>query len=1649
MNRIVNQLLKTALSELFVGSAKDTVQINIGSDLFSSSNVNLKNLTIRPDIFDACLHPLKLVSGHLGQLKIEGVAEAALGAPIKVFVENVFLLFTLSRCDDPEHVQTVKKILLELISNTVSYAIIDNMLRKILGMATDKSSDTNKQRKMIYMAMKHVFKILQVSVKKIHVRIEFDSCAVNGSESTTSASYSALGLTLPSLRVGQNLKLSHVRDGIGVDNALGMESDPSICLILKSLQVYCDYDCEPYAPPSEKGSTLRTTILRRFTEGWSSEVHTAVLLPFDLEVLCTVAVDVLSGHLSPKLAVAIPRLRFALDPRQVMVFKDLVEAFTAVFKRSENLYRLTGIFNDINPPPRVLHEKGIHILPQLLIGRQDLHFPKDISVPRDQSKGIAHLLQTRSAGDADMGGWARHMWRYAIDMVIRDLRRAMPLGKWKNLIRLCWARKEYAFLYGKYLRHVAMLNAKNKSPSPLSPADVIRLHEFEMIYPIGVIIQFREVAVTAFSAQEIFLKKKKRRESAKKRKSTGPSAQISAEKDFQQALSWRDVVHMITILKEEQRGIVSYVGHKSVMDREDKRDEKKMHTERTEDPATVEAVVEHDCLESVPMSPLIPNVDDTLDVSEKGNTHASVSANDNTAESEAPNAIDSPEVPVEPSTPGSVVTAEKDSQPPLSAGKKSRMSFLKRQSLSPSSSPSSSEGGKISSTASKFLSSMRHGLHHHSDEPPSATGDTGVSKAGKSGSTTPSSAKKTASLLTLSAPSSIKAATGKHRDSIDISEDGHEDNSRPPSVGDMSRFNSLLARSLRLTVDDDCSDTLSVDLSSGSEDDEEYSMGAPDYFDGETNNIIDDYSAMVDAARWVIRKHQSPVSVMLPNAQLHVDEIELSLRLPVENRSRRMVVSVEVMNTDAILSASSTTGESNNNMGTDSVDVVKKKVMAGLLIILKLSIDHLLVKVHGQKRRHEKGPHDLSPRRSSVSLSAQKSDVKDDASSNPIDIGMEASNSLEVTYSVLTSDKSDQFLSACILVDIPPGSGDVDKAVDVQASIAPLDISMKKDAFVVFIDPVVRANLSQCIYAMKRMKLHLAMLADKNLVLEYDADCLGVPSVLLRNVNSGNKRRRGTTFGNSNADDKLHIMEMHKKAVTDYLNSRRWYRVLSKLLPKGVISVLVRLSKINVDILSASSMRSFMIIWTQELKERAISDPTAAESLYLQNALNAYLKQASRQKRKSTKIGQRMSMSMLGAIKGLESGGGKSHVPAAAVIDPVVIELKKSTDPIPLISVNCPGLVFTLPMDDDTISRALSFVLGTLLPFYHIRAAPPPKSIYEVDEVEDEANEADADMEGERVDETIDGDVIDTIESANPAPVPEEERRARTLSTSTHSSEIFVTPENGRVSESKLPIASSPVHTWRKCDFSSFELRVSSSLFKKELRPSGRPLYTPIAVHTYRVPQQVDNIASHLPVPDDSSASDTSSLRGGCFIPPMLVVQLQMPDEPTSLMHTMQRKKDGPGRAVVMYFTLSKSVRKEMQDLLTASPSVKLFNEYCKHSYKEHAWQSRLKMITNLVNVDNKELPSLLASYDKKPVLMSKTGVVHKGPNYLEIDINIPSLTIIANHGPQVLFPHMHDMHMQLGFAVEGHGDSEFPETLCACLGLHKLVESRFQAMDV
>ena len=91
-------------------------------------------------------------------------------------------------------------------------------------------------------------------------------------------------------------------------------------------------------------------------------------------------------------------------------------------------------------------------------------------------------------------------------------------------------------------------------------------------------------------------------------------------------------------------------------------------------------------------------------------------------------------------------------------------------------------------------------------------------------------------------------------------------------------------------------------------------------------------------------------------------------------------------------------------------------------------------------------------------------------------------------------------------------------------------------------------------------------------------------------------------------------------------------------------------------------------------------------------------------------------------------------------------------------------------------------------------------------------------------------------------------------------------------------------------------------------------------------------------------------------------------------------------------------------------------------------WRWRFKAIAHIVNFDELGLPSWLKGYNAKPVLIQKSGAVHVGPDFLEMDVDIRGWSILSKQGLFTLFPHFKDILVEIGFVIEGRDDDEMPE---------------------
>ena len=155
---IVQSYLKTVTSELFE-DGNEKMKLNLG-DLFGKTDLTLTNLTLRPDAFDIGLHPLRLISGHISNLYVQGVAEAFMGGTIQIVIEECYLLFTIDTNTSIEQIQLMKKLLLEMKYEAGAQSLWRELIQSIQGVALD-AIDVLKQKTQS-LKVKHRFYVLSI-----------------------------------------------------------------------------------------------------------------------------------------------------------------------------------------------------------------------------------------------------------------------------------------------------------------------------------------------------------------------------------------------------------------------------------------------------------------------------------------------------------------------------------------------------------------------------------------------------------------------------------------------------------------------------------------------------------------------------------------------------------------------------------------------------------------------------------------------------------------------------------------------------------------------------------------------------------------------------------------------------------------------------------------------------------------------------------------------------------------------------------------------------------------------------------------------------------------------------------------------------------------------------------------------------------------------------------------------------------------------------------------------------------------------------------------------------------------------------------------------------------------------------------------------
>lgn len=246
-----------------------------------------------------------------------------------------------------------------------------------------------------------------------------------------------------------------------------------------------------------------------------------------------------------------------------------------------------------------------------------------------------------------------------------------------------------------------------------------------------------------------------------------------------------------------------------------------------------------------------------------------------------------------------------------------------------------------------------------------------------------------------------------------------------------------------------------------------------------------------------------------------------------------------------------------------------------------------------------------------------------------------------------------------------------------------------------------------------------------------------------------------------------------------------------------------------------------------------------------------------------------------------------------------------------------------------------------------------------------------------------------------------------------------------------------PPHTWSKCDHKRFKVRDIDYEKLKQKCPSDEPLYSVFAVDVFCTDNRIDNVTQHMELPDCSDLQINNP-----HVPPVFCVQVQMPSDPPASSFSPYVTEDGPGWAIVVYFKMTQKTCNQLNGIEEPSNAVKLFSSWCEN-YQDKDWKARFKVIASCLNMEELGVPSMVTSWNAKPVLIRRTSTLYKTPQYMETTIHVFKFANMAKSSIHMLTSRCSQMFMEIGFLIEGRGNPQLPECLIGCASVNKPSEEK------
>jgi len=235
-------------------------------------------------------------------------------------------------------------------------------------------------------------------------------------------------------------------------------------------------------------------------------------------------------------------------------------------------------------------------------------------------------------------------------------------------------------------------------------------------------------------------------------------------------------------------------------------------------------------------------------------------------------------------------------------------------------------------------------------------------------------------------------------------------------------------------------------------------------------------------------------------------------------------------------------------------------------------------------------------------------------------------------------------------------------------------------------------------------------------------------------------------------------------------------------------------------------------------------------------------------------------------------------------------------------------------------------------------------------------------------------------------------------------------------------------------DGTGFSLRVGPDYKKHGKKaPSASHVYAPLSIDVFKRGHQKQHVASVLQLPPPPDGAGTPNSTG---LPRRIVVNAIIPTDGPPL---LGGNADGSCYQVVVVFGATAEALAQWQS--EGSPAYKLFERFAKGAPEgvlppdgDLEIKERLKFLPRLDNMKDLGLPGWIQGYNGKPALITRSGSIFRGDDYIELGMNTFRFGKMTRMGVHQLMPRIKDFQFHCALCVEGRDDSELPErTLLAC----------------